>query len=128
MRSSELNLDECIWELPANRVKNAGLHIVPLPDQSVDILQALHRIPDSDFVFTTTVRSAISGFGRLKERVDTVLPDGSPDWRFHDFRRTASIGMAKIGVAPHVIDAVTSHKSNVEEQSQFQTVCSQKQS
>jgi integrase len=41
------------------------------------------------------------------------MPDATPDWRLHDFRRTASTGMAKIGVAPHVIDAVTNHKSGV---------------
>ncbi len=113
MRWSELNLDEGIWELPANRVKNGRLHIVPLPPQAVDILRSLHRFLDSDFVFTTTGCSAISGFGRLKERIDAAMPDGTPDWRFHDFRRTASTGMAKIGVLPHVIDAVTNHKSGV---------------
>lgn len=113
MRWSELNLDEGVWELPANRVKNARLHIVPLPPQAVDILRSLHRFLDSDFVFTTTGRSPISGFGRLKERVDAVFPEGTQDWRFHDFRRTASTGMAKLGVMPHVIDAVTNHKSGV---------------
>ncbi|WP_246139545.1 tyrosine-type recombinase/integrase [Phaeobacter marinintestinus] len=113
MRWSELILDEGVWELPASRVKNARLHIVPLPPQAVDILRSLHRFFDSDFVFTTTGRSAISGFGRLKERIEATLPENTPDWRFHDFRRTASTGMAKIGVAPHVIDAVTNHKSGV---------------
>jgi len=113
MRWSELNLDEGVWELPASRVKNARLHIVPLPQQAVDILRSLHRFLDSDFVFTTTGCSAISGFGRLKERIEATLPENTPDWRFHDFRRTASTGMAKIGVAPHVIDAVTNHKSGV---------------
>lgn len=113
MRWSELNLDEGIWELPASRVKNARLHIVPLPPHAVDILRSLHRVLDSDFVFTTTGRSSISGFGRLKERIEATLPENTPDWRFHDFRRTASTVMAKIGVAPHVIDAVTNHKSGV---------------
>jgi len=113
MRWSELNLDEGVWELPASRVKNARLHIVPLPPQAVDILRSLHRFLDSDFVFTTTGRSAISGFGRLKERIEATMRENTPDWRFHDFRRTASTGMAKIGVAPHVIDAVTNHKSGV---------------
>lgn len=113
MRWSELDLDEGIWELPANRVKNARLHIVPLPAQAVAILRSLHGFLNSDFVFTTTGRSAVSGFGRLKERIETVMPENTQDWRFHDFRRTASTGMAKIGVAPHVIDAVTNHKSGV---------------
>ncbi|WP_373089201.1 tyrosine-type recombinase/integrase [Sneathiella sp.] len=113
MRWSELNLDEGVWELPASRVKNARLHIVPLPAQAVAILQSLHRFLNSDFVFTTTGRSAISGFGRLKERIETAMPENTQDWRFHDFRRTASTGMAKIGAMPHVIDAVTNHKSGV---------------
>ncbi|WVX49932.1 Prophage integrase IntS [Roseobacter fucihabitans] len=113
MRWSELNLDEGIWELPASRVKNARLHIVPLPPQAVDILRSLHRFLNSDFVFTTTGRSSISGFGRLKARIEATLPENTQDWRFHDFRRTASTGMAKIGVMPHVIDAVTNHKSGV---------------
>lgn len=113
MRWSELNLEEGIWELPASRVKNARLNIVPLPPQAVDILRSLHRFLDSDFVFTTTGCSAISGFGRLKSRIETVMPENTQDWRFHDFRRTASTGMAKIGVTPHVIDAVTNHKSGV---------------
>jgi integrase len=113
MRWSELNLDEGVWELPASRVKNARLHIVPLPTQAVAILRSLNRFLDSDFVFTTTGRSAISGFGRLKDRIEATLPENTQDWRFHDFRRTASTGMAKIGVMPHVIDAVTNHKSGV---------------
>lgn len=113
MRWSELDLDDGIWEIPANRVKNGRLHIVPLPVQAVDILRSLLRFLDSDFVFTTTGRSPISGFGRLKERVGAALPEGTRDWRFHDFRRTASTGMAKLGVLPHVIDAVTNHKSGV---------------
>lgn len=113
MRWSELNLDEGIWEIPASRVKNARLHIVPLPVQAVAILRSLHRFLDSDFVFTTTGRTAISGFGRLKDRIETAMPENTQDWRFHDFRRTASTGMAKIGVMPHVIDAVTNHKSGV---------------
>jgi len=41
------------------------------------------------------------------------LPENTQDWRFHDFRRTASTGMAKVGVMPHVIDAVTNHKSGI---------------
>lgn len=113
MRWSELNLDEGIWELPASRVKNARLHIVPLPSQAVTILRSQPKFLDSDFVLTTTGRSSISGFGRLKERIEATLPENTQNWRFHDFRRTASTGMAKIGVMPHVIDAVTNHKSGV---------------
>jgi integrase len=36
---------------------------------------------------------------------------GVSDWRFHDLRRTAASGMARIGVAPHVIEKVLNHVS-----------------
>lgn len=113
MRWSEIDFDDAIWTLPAQRSKNGRLHIVPLTDTMVKILKSLPRFIGSDFVFTTTGVTPISGFGRLKERLDDALPDGTEDWRFHDFRRTASTGMAKVGVLPHVIDAVTNHKSGI---------------
>src|ERR1700722_3920546 len=34
-----------------------------------------------------------------------------PHWTFHDLRRTAASGMAGIGIAPHVVEAVLNHKS-----------------
>lgn len=113
IRWSEINFDDATWTLPAQRSKNGRLHIVPLTDAMVKILKSLPRFIGSDFVFTTTGVTPISGFGRLKERLDDALPDDTEDWRFHDFRRTASTGMAKLGVLPHVIDAVTNHKSGI---------------
>ena len=32
-------------------------------------------------------------------------------WTFHDLRRTAASGMAGMGIAPHVVEAVLNHKS-----------------
>lgn len=113
MRWSEIDFDDVTWTLPAQRSKNGRLHIVPLTDAMVKILKSLPRFIGSDFVFTTTGVTPISGFGRLKGRLDDALPDDTADWRFHDFRRTASTGMAKVGVLPHVIDAVTNHKSGI---------------
>ena len=42
------------------------------------------------------------------------LPDGvtPPErWTIHDLRRTAASGMAGLGIAPHVVEAVLNHKS-----------------
>jgi hypothetical protein len=33
------------------------------------------------------------------------------NWRLHDLRRTATTGMARLGVAPHVADRVLNHQS-----------------
>jgi hypothetical protein len=61
-------------------------------------------------VFTTTGTSPISGFGRAKDRLDFVM-DVAAEWRLHDLRRTVASGMARLGVAPHVIEKVLNHVS-----------------
>ena len=38
-----------------------------------------------------------------------VLPPAP--WVFHDLRRTAASGMAGLGIAPHVVEAVLNHRS-----------------
>ena len=40
----EINFDECIWEIPAERMKMKQPHIVPLSRQAIDILKALHPL------------------------------------------------------------------------------------
>lgn len=41
---SEINFDDCIWEIPAERMKMKQPHIVPLSKQAVDILKALQPL------------------------------------------------------------------------------------
>jgi integrase len=112
MRWSELDLDKGIWTLPAKRAKNASSHIVPLAPLAILILKSVPKFLNSDLVFTTTGTSPISGFGRLKERLDAALPDAE-DWRFHDLRRTMATNMAMMRIQPHIIEAVLNHKTGI---------------
>jgi integrase len=109
MRWSDLNFERAVWTVPAAVAKNGRVHEVPLSRTAQDILKRLPRFVGSDLVFTTTGTTPISGFGRVKERLDAMM--GVSDWRFHDLRRTAASGMARIGVAPHVIEKVLNHVS-----------------
>jgi len=111
LRWSELDLANATWTIPAQRAKNATQHVVPLAPLAVSILSALPRFAGSDFVFTTTGKTPISGFGRLKDRLEAAV--GSKDWRLHDIRRTVATNRAMIGVQPHVIEAVLNHKSGI---------------
>lgn len=108
---SELDLANATWTIPAQRAKNATQHVVPLAPLAVSILNTLPRFAGSDFVFTTTGKTPISGFGRLKDRLEEAV--GSNDWRLHDIRRTVATNMAMMGVQPHVIEAVLNHKSGI---------------
>lgn len=112
MRWSEIDFETSTWTLPANRVKNATLHVVPLSEAVVDILPATPRFLKSDYVFTTTGQSPISGFGRAKDRIDEHAQLSEP-WRLHDLRRTMATKMAELRIPPHIIEAVLNHKTGI---------------
>jgi integrase len=111
MRWSEVDLERMIWTIPSPRSKNGLAHAVPLSDAAVKVIRSLPRFLASDFLFTTTGQAPISGFGRAKDRLDAAV--GTADWRTHDLRRTVATGMARIGVAPYVVEKVLNHKSGI---------------
>lgn len=113
MRWSELDLEKATLTLKGSRTKNGTLHVLPLPPQAVAMLSAIPRFLDSDYVFTTTGKTPISGYGRFKRRLDVFVGLDAEDWRFHDLRRTAATNMAIIGVQPHIIEAVLNHKTGI---------------
>ena len=43
-RWAEFDLDAAIWRIPAERMKKRKEHVIPLPVQAVEMLQALHGI------------------------------------------------------------------------------------
>jgi integrase len=117
MRWSEINWAEGLWTLPAARTKNASEHIVPLPGAAMDILEAMKatKFANSDYVFTGTGRSAVSGFSKVKRQLDALLTaengDAIPAWRLHDMRRTGASKMPRLGVALPMVEKVLNHTS-----------------
>ncbi len=111
MRWSEIDFDRAMWTLPGARSKNRLVHEIPLSEPVLNILRRLPRFLGSDFVFTTTGITPISGVGKVKDRIGEAMD--APDWRTHDLRRTAASGMARLGVPPHVVEKVLNHKSGI---------------
>jgi integrase len=110
MEIGELTDDASVWTIPGNRTKNHRIHVVPLPPLAQRILKGVTRSPDCHFIFSTNAKSAVSGFSKMKKRLDAMMK-GVPPWRLHDLRRSAATGMAEIGIAPHVIELVLNHVS-----------------
>ncbi len=102
---SELDLKRGIWAIPGSRNKSKRDHEVPLSEQAVALLQSLPRL--GDYVFTVNGKKPYAGQKRLKDILDCRSSVG--DWTFHDLRRTASTGMAALGVSQEVIDRVLNH-------------------
>jgi integrase len=118
MRWSEINWAEGLWTLPAGRTKNASEHIVPLPGAAINILEAMKatRFANSDYVFTGTGRSPVSGFSKVKRQLDALIAAENgealaPPWRLHDLRRTGASKMPRLGVALPVVEKILNHTS-----------------
>jgi integrase len=72
------------------------------------LLRAQACVSGTDLVFPGE-RSIFSGWSKSKARLDRR--SGVSGWTLHDLRRTAATGMAELGIAPHVIEAVLNHAS-----------------
>ena len=48
---SEMDLEQALWRIPAERMKNNSPHTVPLTDRALEILHALNDVRHSDYVF-----------------------------------------------------------------------------
>jgi integrase len=116
----DFNMGEALWEIPGERTKNKQAHIVPLPPAICEVLNTLPRT--GDLVFTTTGETPVSGFGKAKARLDARIAElreedgleGVPSWTLHDLRRTMVTMMnEKLGIAPHVVEAVVNHVSGL---------------
>jgi integrase len=111
MTQSEFSSDGAVWTIPASRSKNKRTHVVPLPTMAQEILASVRRIAGKPgYIFTTTGRSPVSGFSKTKARLDVALGE-TPPWVLHDLRRTVATGMADLGTAPHIVEAVLNHVS-----------------
>lgn len=120
---AELAIAEKTWTIPREKTKNDTAHEVQLCSTAVAILESLPRIGDGGLIFTTTAETPVSGFSRAKLRLDKAMlaakgqalgkqkGDAIPNWTLHDLRRTAATGMARLKIAPHVVDRVLNHTS-----------------
>jgi integrase len=133
----EIDLDKRLWTIPRERAKNDRAHEVHLSELALEIINELPKVSRScadgagselsPYLFTTTGEWPVSGFSKAKVRLDTYMLEQlraeleaagkDPDkacidgWILHDLRRTAATGMARLNIAPHVVDRILNHVS-----------------
>jgi integrase len=134
---SEIELSKGVWAIPREKAKNNRAHEVHLSELAVEIVDDLPKISrprgdgagsePSPYLFTTNGERPVSGFSKAKERIDKHMlqllraeleePGKDPEkaeiegWILHDLRRTAATGMARLYIAPHVVDRILNHVS-----------------
>jgi integrase len=108
-RWEEIDLGKGEWTIPAERAKNGKAHLVHLPP-APDILSTAPRLDGSDYIFTTTGRTSISGFSKAKAMLDKA--SGVSGWTIHDLRRTfATLATGELGIEPQIVDKILNHLS-----------------
>jgi len=133
---SELDGLHMVWRQEGERVKNENDHLVPLNTHALAVLgemagEKAKAWPRKGLIFTTTGTTAISGFSKIKAKLDKeMLPilqrladkraDALghereiaflPPWRLHDIRRTGTTQMQALGIPIEVTEKVINHKS-----------------
>lgn len=111
-RKDELDLDEAVWHLPAERTKTGAAIDIPLAPPVVQWLREL-------LVFSG--RSEYLLPARNRHKRPTMSPDtlnvalsrlelDMEHFTVHDCRRTARTHLAALGVRPEVAEAALNHK------------------
>ena len=103
----EIDLKAKTITFPGERTKNKQTHIVPLSDAAVAILKDIPQRANRDFVFGIG-KGGYSGWANSKAELDELVAL-KEDWTLHDLRRTVRTGLGKLGVQPHVAEAVLNH-------------------
>ena len=120
-------IDDCVLVVPAGRMKAKLPHAVPLTGKPLAIIAALPHFQESHgqandgYLFTTTNgKRPISGFSKMKKRLDQLIEAARianggkdprmPRWTLHDLRRTVRTRMSSLGVLPLIAELVIAHK------------------
>jgi integrase len=108
-----------VWTIPRENTKTDRQHLVPLPVAASEVISKCKKL--GPYIFTSAGPRPFENMSRdkiildkliSKSRLESGLPPITP-WRIHDLRRTAASGMARLGVAPHVIEKVLNHSSGI---------------
>ena len=102
---------------PANFTKNKRAHTIPFTDTVKEILEALPRFDNAEYLFPASRNTVLgketttfNGWSKVKKAFDAKLAGVSP-YTLHDLRRTFSSKMAELGTPIHVTEKLLNHVS-----------------
>ena len=113
MVAGEVNLEAGRWTIPGARTKNRQGYALPLSPLALAELRTVWPNEEpgaADFILGRSAGNGFRGFGRLKLRLDAASKVSG--WRWHDLRRTARTGMARLGVPRDHAEAAINHISS----------------
>jgi integrase len=113
-RWDEFDLEEKLWEIPADRMKADAPHVVPLCNLALQVLESLPKFDRGTYLFSTTFGvKPVSGFSKAKTRLDASMREqlGTLEpFVVHDIRRTVRTRLSAAPVENHVRELVIGHQ------------------
>jgi len=121
LRWEELSEDGTALHLSGTRAKNHRPFTLPLSSAARDIIAGIKRVEGCPFAFSTTGKTPVSGWSKIKQRLDDAMLAAARKergkgamiaaFRVHDMRRSVVSGMAELGIRPDVIELCVNHVS-----------------
>jgi integrase len=120
MRRSELNLQEKVWIIPADRMKGGAPHLVPLPPKAIALITEALKLstpakgdaPDPVFPSPHDTSRPIRADSVTHAMVGVLSVLGLKAASPHDLRRTGSTALTseRCGVVPYIRSKVLGHR------------------
>lgn len=107
---SEIDWDNAVWNIPANRMKMAREHLVPLSRQVIAMLNELKQFSYGEYLFpsirskTKVIADATALFAL--RRMGYTQQEAT----LHGFRTTASTLLNELDFRPDIIEAQLAHR------------------
>lgn len=119
MRRAEVNLEEGVWIIPAERTKNGRPHMVPLPPRAVALIREAMTLADLGrekpapcvFPGRRDASKAIRPDSVTHALADVAKACGVEGITVHDLRRTGASAMAseRLAQTPFIVSRVLGH-------------------
>ena len=108
LKWSEIDFEARTITLPRERTKNHQQHTLPLSGPAMEILNSIPRHDGREYIFGRSGSTGFTNWSKSKEEFDRIV-NLKELWTLHDLRRTVRTGLGKLGVQPHIAEAVLNH-------------------
>ena len=111
LKWDEINLNKMQIIKVGSKTKNKKAHTTHLSAPSMQILLSIKKT-EHDLIFTTTGTTPVSGFSKMKKRLDVILGDEFKPWCLMDFRTAMATALAENGEAETIVDRILNHSAS----------------
>ena len=91
--------------------KNAKPHTTHLSPPALAEISSL-KSNNYEYIFTTTGTTPVSGFSKMKLKLDKLLGDDFEPWNVHDIRTAMATALAESGVSETIVDRILNHQAS----------------